>query len=122
VEDPAAFYRRGSCRERREVRAGAGLAEELAPDLPRVEDRGQPAQLLLVGSVREERGPGEVDAGAVDELRGARARVLHVVDRDLDRCRAAAAVFERPVDGDPAITRELGLPRAPPLDLLLHRR
>ena len=38
-EEPAAVDRRRACRQRREIAARAGFAEQLAPQLARVEDR-----------------------------------------------------------------------------------
>ena len=46
VEEPAAVDRGRARRERREVAARAGLAEQLAPDLRRIEDVREPAGLL----------------------------------------------------------------------------
>ena len=71
-----------------QVGPGAGLAEQLAPDLLGAEDAGQPPVLLLVGAVGQQGRPGEVHAGAVDRLGCLRAGVLHVEDRHLDRRRA----------------------------------
>ena len=73
VEEPAAVDRRRPGRERGQVAPRAGLAEELAPDLRRVEDLREPARLLLGRAVREQRRADEVHADAADEL-GARPR------------------------------------------------
>ena len=54
-EQPAVVDAHGARLQRREVGAGVGLAEQLAPDLVGGEDRRQPALLLLVGAVREQR-------------------------------------------------------------------
>src|SRR5581483_5040146 len=51
--------------QRRQVRAGVGLAEQLAPDLASVQQRRQPALLLLLGAAGEQGGPGPADAGLV---------------------------------------------------------
>jgi len=111
----------GARLQRREVGAGVGLREELAPDLARVEDRRQEPRLLLVGAVREQRRTREVDPDPVDRLQRPRSRVLHVEDRDLDRRRAPPAVLRGPVDPDPTAGRELRLPGAPELDLVGDR-
>ena len=81
--------------------------------------RGQPARLLLVGAVREQRRADEVDADAADELRRARPRELLGDDVVLDRARAAAAVLlaASATPTQPA-ARELRLPRAPERDLV----
>ena len=72
-QHPATLDRHGSRGQAGEIGARAGLAEELAPDLAGVEDRRQPAPLLLVGSVREQRRTGEVDAVPVHRLERTRA-------------------------------------------------
>ena len=54
-EQPAVVDAHRARLQRREVGAGVGLAEELAPDLVGGEDRREPALLLLVGAVREQR-------------------------------------------------------------------
>ena len=120
-DQPAVIDRRRTGRERRKIGSGAGLAEQLTPDLAGVEDRWQPTPLLLVGTVGEQRRTGEVDADTVHRLQCARPRVFHVEDRDLHRRRAATAVLRRPVDADPTVGRELCLPLPSPLDLLLER-
>ena len=80
VEHPTAVDLLGACAQRREITAGFGLAEELAPDLGRVEDVREPTGLLRFGAVREQRRPDQVDADAPDEL-GARARASSSVTR-----------------------------------------
>src|SRR5688572_5879044 len=120
VQHPTALDRRRFGGERCQIRAGAGLTEELAPDLTGVEDRRQPAPLLLVVAVSKEWWTGEVDARSVYELDCARARVLHVEDGDLDRRGPPASVLRGPMDPDPPIACELGLPLATPLDLFFE--
>ncbi len=56
--------------QRGQVRAGAGLAEELAPALLVAHDRRQEAQALLLGAVGEESGRGQIEAERVEPARG----------------------------------------------------
>ena len=60
----------GTGGQRRQIAAGIGLAEQLAPQLAGREDPGQEALLLLGRPVRQEGGPHQVDADAADELGG----------------------------------------------------
>ena len=53
--EPVVAVALGARRERREVGAGARLAEQLAPHLFVAHDRRQEAQPLLLGAVREQR-------------------------------------------------------------------
>ena len=63
---PSTRRRRGA--HRGEVGAGVGLGEQLAPQLLGGGDGRQPARLLLVGPVGEERRPRQVHADASHEL------------------------------------------------------
>ena len=82
--EPVVAVALGARRERREVGARAGLAEQLAPHLFVAHDRRQEAQALLLGAVREQRGRGEVEPERVEPAevvrpqlrldRGARSR------------------------------------------------
>jgi hypothetical protein len=65
--DPAAVDLLGTRLDAREVRAGGGLAEELAPHLVGVEHRPEVALLLLVAAVRDERRPEHADADDVED-------------------------------------------------------
>ncbi len=118
---PAALGRFGDGAQRGEVGAGVGLAEELAPDLAGVEDRRQPAGLLLRRAARQQRRPGEVDADPVDRLRSTRTGVLHVVERHLDRAGASASHALGPGDRHPAVGGERGLPAPAPGHLVVDR-
>src|SRR5258708_1349788 len=55
LQHPAALGGDGPGRERRQIGAGSGLAEELAPDLLGAQDARDPARLLLVGAVGQNR-------------------------------------------------------------------
>ena len=74
----------------------------------------QVAQPLVLGAVREQGRPDQVDADAVHRLRRLGAGVLALVQRDLHRRRAPAAVGLGPVHADPAVGGEGGLPVAAP--------
>ena len=84
VDDVLVAVALGTGRERREVAAGSGLAEQLAPDLGAVEDPGEVAVLLLLGARDEERRAGPADA---DRVQRARDRERRGAPR---RSRAAA--------------------------------
>ena len=51
----------------REVRAGGGLGEQLAPDLVAVQHRPEVARLLLVGAVGDDRRAEHADADRVED-------------------------------------------------------
>ncbi len=114
----APFGRHGPRRERRQVAPGVGLAEELAPDLRGREDRRQVAQALLLAAVRQQGGSDQVDPDPVHRLGSLRAGVLALVQRDLDGCRTPPSVGLGPVDTDPAVGRQGGLPGPAPGNLL----
>ncbi len=74
VHDVLVAVALGAGRQRREVAAGARLAEQLAPELGAGEDPGEVAVLLLLGAGDEERRPGPADADRVERTRGLRSR------------------------------------------------
>ena len=118
---PAAGHRLGTRPERGQIRAGARLREELAPELVGGQDRRQEAPLLLLGAVRDERRPDQVHTDAVDDLRCARRRQLLLQDVVLDRRRPTPAVCPRPLDAHPPATRQRPLPTSQRLDLVRQR-
>ena len=68
VEHPRAVVLEARARlHRREVRAGARLGEQLAPDLVAVEHRPGVARLLLLGAVGDDRRPEHADADHVED-------------------------------------------------------
>src|SRR5205814_5998359 len=71
-DDPAVAASLGAGAERRQVRAGARLGEELTPELLGRQDRRQEAAPLFLGAVRDERRADEIHADPVDDLGGAR--------------------------------------------------
>src|SRR5205823_5982168 len=93
VHHPAALDRVGARGHRREVAAGAGLAEQLAPQLARREDVRQPALLLRRRAAGEQRRTDEVHADPTDQLGRPGARELLGHDEVLDRAGAAPAVL-----------------------------
>ncbi len=119
ADQPAVVDRHTPRRQRSQVRTGVGLAEELAPELAGVEDRQQPAGLLLVGPVGQQGRARQVDPHPVDRLGRPGPGVLHVEQGHLDRRGVPAAVGRGPLDPHPAIGGQLRLPRPPPGDLLI---
>ena len=104
-DDPRVAVALGARRERREVGARAGLAEQLAPLLLVAHDRREEAQPLLLGAVREQRGRGVVEAERVQpaEVERPRARARRAA-RDRGR-QVEPAVLDRPRRRDEARTR-----------------
>src|SRR3954466_3324842 len=102
--------------QRREVRAGLGLGEPLAPDLVGAEDGLEVALLLLLGAVRDDCRPAHRQAQHVRRARRLRAGELLVVDRLLDERRAAPAVLLRPGHAGPVVLVQAPLPRAAELE------
>ena len=90
----------GAGLETGEVRAGAGLAEALAPLLLAAEDARQVALLLLVGAIEQDRGAGPAQADTA-ETGGALAGELLVEDELLHDAQAGPAVLGGPMGGDP---------------------
>ena len=80
VEEPAALDLVGPGAQRGQVRPGAGLAEELAPGELAQQGRPDPALLLLVGAVGDDRGQGPGPDGQV-RPRDAGGRQLLVDDQ-----------------------------------------
>ena len=113
----------GARRERREVGAGAGLAEELAPLLLVAHHRRQEPQPLLLGAVRVQRGRGVVEAERIEAAEVERAQLGVDRPRDLAR-KVETAVLDRPrrhdepgrrrTPGTTPRTRRAAGPRAPP--------
>ena len=76
VDDPTITVALGPRCERRQVAAGARLAEQLAPQLVVADDRRQEPQPLLLAAVREQRGRGEVQPERVEPAEVVRAQLL----------------------------------------------
>ena len=112
VDDPLVAVLDRARLERRQVGAGLGLGEALAPDLVGGEDRVEVALLLLVGAPDHDRGTRQQQAEHVRRERRAGAAELLEEDRRLGHRRAAAAVLLGPVDAGPAAVGELALPVA----------
>ena len=66
VDDPVVAVALGPGRERGEVRAGAGLGEQLAPEVLATEQGPEPAVLLFLGAGVHEGWPRPSDADGVD--------------------------------------------------------
>src|SRR4051794_351898 len=110
--DPLAVRLHGLRLERREVGAGLGLGEALAPDLVGGEDRLEEALLLLLGAVRDHDRAAHHEAEHVRGHRRPRAHHLLVEERLLDQRGAAAAVLLGPRQSGVARVVQLVLPLA----------
>ena len=98
--------------QRREVRAGLGLAEALAPDLLGGEDRGDVPPALLIVAEAQQRRAEHAEPDHVDELRSP-GRGEFLVDEDLlDGRSSAAAELAGPGAADVAGRVAGGLPLA----------
>src|SRR4029453_7363118 len=103
----------GTRPQRRQIRAGAWLREELAPQLVGRQDLREEAAALCIAAMGDQRGPNEVHADAVDDLGRPCGGDLLLEDVVLDHRGAAAALVARPVNAHPASAGELALPVAP---------
>ena len=96
VDHPLVAVAYGARGQSRHVGPGAGLAEELAPDLAILRHRREVPELLLLGSPVHDRGPGHPDPDDVERPRRAEPRELFVDDLRLPRLDAGPAVLARP--------------------------
>ena len=109
VHDEAVAVALGRRAQRREVAAGARLAEELAPHLVGGQRLAQVAGLLLLGRAEAHDGlAGQHDADHVDERRHAGAGALLDPHRVVLGREALAAPFGGPVDAGPPGRRRGG--------------
>jgi hypothetical protein len=97
-------------RQSGEIASGAGLAEQLAPDVVGVQDPRQPPRPLLVGAVHHQCRAEHRQAHSTEEVGRVGPGHLLVVDRDLRGRRASTAVLGRPVDAYPAVRVQRALP------------
>ena len=102
----------GAGLERRQVAAGTGLAEALAPDLVAGEHGRDEAAALRFAAVVDERRTEQPDAERVQDRRGVGARQLRLEDGLLDLRGAAAAPLGWPAHAQVARLIELALPVA----------
>src|ERR1700704_6326453 len=96
----------------REVAAGVGLGEALAPDLVGHQDLREVALLLLVGAPRDDRRAGHAEPDHAEVRRSFGARELLEEDRLVAVRRAGAAVLLRPRQACVAGLAELVAPLA----------
>ncbi len=98
--------------QRREVRAGLGFREALAPHVLAPQDAREVERALFVGSFRDEGRARVHHAHEVDaDVRGVGPRVLLQVHELLAHRKAPASERLRPVQARVARLRELALPR-----------
>ncbi len=109
VDDVFVAVALGAGRQRREVAAGGGLAEQLAPELGAGEDPGEVAILLLLGAGGEERRPGPADADRVEGTRRLRGAEL-LVDHELLHRAGVESVRLGPVRCDVSRLRQPHVP------------
>src|SRR5438093_6161421 len=102
VDDEVVALIDGARTEARQIGAGAGLGEALAPDLVGVEDRGEMAALLLLGAPVDESRARQVQAHVAWYDGRAGRSVLLVPDDPLDQSSVAPPVLLGPRDADPA--------------------
>ena len=91
VDDPLVAVAHRSSAQTGEVGAGAGLGEQLAPDLVAVQHRRQEPLLLLVAPPRDDRRARHPDADREHTDRDVEARLLLVEDALLPAGPAPAA-------------------------------
>ena len=106
VDDVVIAVADGARLQRSEVGAGAGFAEELAPDVFAGDDLREVGGFLLVGAVDHDRGAGPAVADAAGPW-GAAPGELLAEDELLLHAEAAAAVFLRPGGRTPAVLVQL---------------
>ena len=109
-DDPLVAVALGPGGERRQVRAGARLAEELAPHLLVAHDRRQEPQPLLLGAVGEQRRRGQVEPERVEPAEVERPQLLVDPARHAGR-EVEPAVLDRPGRHDQPRRAEDGVPR-----------
>ena len=96
VDDPVVAVTLGPGGERGQVRAGAGLGEQLAPEVLPAEQRPEPAVLLLLGAGVHEGWPRPSDADGVDRAPDAFPPQL-LVDHELGQRIGIEPVRRGPV-------------------------
>ena len=92
----------GAGAQARDVGAAGGLGEQLAPDLLAGGQRRQIFALLLLARKRHHGRPAHAVADDEHRAQLAEGALLLLPDHALDRRRAAAAIFLRPVQAGPA--------------------
>ena len=105
--------------DRRQVRAGAGLGESLAPQLGHRRDGGQETAPLLRRAEGDQRRAEQLLAHVTDPGRRVSPGVLLVEDHLLADRRAAPAVLGWPAQRGPAGRRQAPVPGQPLLERLM---
>ena len=116
LDRPAAVDELGPGLDVGEVRAGAGLAVALAPELGAGDDPRQEAGPLRVGAELDEGRAEQRLADVADAAGGPRLRVLLEVHDLLVQREPAATVLLRPGHAGPAVGAEVALPGQPLLE------
>ena len=118
-DDVVVAVAHGAGLQRRQIGAGVGFGEALAPDLLGSEHRLQVPPLLVLAADGDQRRAGDHQADVVDAGRRLRAGGLLVVDRLLPKSQALAPVFGRPGQSQPPGLVQLSLPRLEAVDVVL---
>ncbi len=100
----------GACAQARQIAAGAGFGEALAPALLAGKDARQMALFLRLGAALDQGRTEQVDRTGARQDRGAGAEILLVENDLLHKTGTAAAVLLGPGDADPAGRMHLLLP------------
>ena len=108
VDDILVGVADGPGAQRSEVGPGPRFGEPLAPDHVAAGDPREVVAALLVGAVAHDRRTDPVDVHVLRPTRLADRPQLFAQDRVLPTRRRAAAVFDRPVRGQPAALGERG--------------
>ena len=115
VDDELVAVEPGGRLQRREVAAGSGLAEALAPYLVPRKHWREVAASLLFGPVVNQRRTEQADTEKVDDRRRIGAGALFFEDRLLDGREPPAAPLAGPIEAEVTGRVELALPGAPHL-------
>ena len=111
-DDPVVAVAIGARRDVRQVRAGAGLREQLAPRLVAAKERRQIAILLFLRAVEDDRRPGHAEPGDVERDVRADTGLLLLPHEVLRRAKTAAPELPRPRGRRPPALVELAVPTA----------
>ena len=105
VDDPVVAVEHGTRRDVREVRAGVGFGEPLAPPVLTREDSGQEVPLLLLGAPPQDRVPQHLETHDVVVAHRRHAGTGQLLDEHdlLELREPRAAVLLRPLHAEEAV-------------------